>query len=113
MRRTSLLLLFLFWLPAAQAGTIDPVASHPGYSVAADYSWTELLSLEDPANLNSLTQLANSLGPNVFLSTGNTAYNYQSQQLLVVGASQDEALIPEPRSLLLFGVGLVLAARRK
>lgn len=106
--------LVLFSVPAA-AGTISPtppeITSYSGLPMA-DYSWTQLFSLEDPATLELLGQLGNSGG---FLMTGNSAWSESGvPQILVVQtppenfSSNDGPSVPEPSSATLCGLVVVL-----
>src|SRR4051812_30787902 len=112
MRRTALPVVLLLTSLSAEGGTVTPPPSEPFNWPAGDYSSTQLFGSGDPENLNWMLQLATTLGPNAFLSFGNIAYSSSSQPASVAITS-NQAAVPEPRSLFLFGFGLLIAMRRK
>jgi hypothetical protein len=97
-RPASLLLLALTLCTPLTAGTIsqpDPETQASPYALAMDYSWTQLFSLEDPATLDALSQLAGGSGPALFLMTGNTANNGSGPvQIQVIGSNAASTVSP-------------------
>lgn len=118
-RRAALALCFACWITPAFASSVAPnetSATRSYYSVPADYSWTQLFSLQDP-DWQALGQFGSGWGSGLFLMTGNTANNYNGAlQLLLIGsvsgtgqAQETGAAVPEPSAFVLGAFGLLLA----